>query len=369
MSNSTLRGVVRAAVVGAAALSLASGVFLAVTPASAHVVPAGDATSTVHVARHGVMHTLSQAATHRAGLAASDDNDLNYAGGHDGVGVNDGHAEVYLVFYGSQWGKKGTDGHGNATFSKDPDGAAPVAQQMFKGIGTGNEKWSADLTQWCDGPNVKLGASSCPANASFIPYQKGGVLAGVWYDNSAASPASASGHQLGEEAVKAAEHFGKTTTASNRHAYYVIMSPHGTNPDNYQDPGTGYCAWHDYTGDDRLTGGGAVDSPYGPLAFSNQPYNMDKGTDCGVGYVNKPGTLDGWTMTMGHEWQEMMSDQFPYGGWSNYDGEENSDECAWIPAGKAGGAANVAMGTGTFTEQASWSNDTHSCAITHAILH
>ncbi|HZP67818.1 MAG TPA: PKD domain-containing protein, partial [Rudaea sp.] len=34
----------------------------------------------------------------------------------------------------------------------------------------------------------------------------------------------------------------------------------------------------------------------------------------------------------------------------------------------AGGAANVVMGTGTFTEQASWSNDTNSCAISHSIV-
>jgi hypothetical protein len=74
-------------------------------------------------------------------------------------------------------------------------------------------------------------------------------------------------------------------------------------------------------------------------------------------------------MTLGHEWHEMMSDQFPAGGWTNAtSGQENSDECAWIAAGQAGGAANVAMGTGTFTEQASWSNDTNSCAISHPIV-
>jgi len=78
-------------------------------------------------------------------------------------------------------------------------------------------------------------------------------------------------------------------------------------------------------------------------------------------------------MTLGHEWHEMMSDQFPSGGWSNhgtgtYAGQENSDECAWIAAGSTGGAANVSFSTGTFAEQASWSNDTNSCAITHAII-
>jgi PKD repeat protein len=68
-----------------------------------------------------------------------------------------------------------------------------------------------------------------------------------------------------------------------------------------------------------------------------------------------------------------MSDMFPAGGWTNktggsLNGQENSDECAWIAAGQAGGAANVVMGNGTYTEQASWSNDTGACAISHAIV-
>ncbi|MFI4967994.1 MAG: Ig-like domain-containing protein [Gammaproteobacteria bacterium] len=335
-----------------------------------------------HPYRHGVIphravhEKMKQwEASHAVGRAATGSETLSYGGGtssssQGNVGVMDSHVKVYLVFYGSQWGTQGTDSNGNATFSGDPDGGAPVAQMMFKGIGTGNELWSADLTQWCDGPNVSTGAVSCPSNASFVPYQTGGVLAGVWEDNSVSSPAAATGHQLAQEAIKAAQHFGNSTAASNRYAYYVILSPHGTNPDNYQGQ---YCAWHDWNGDTTLTGGAATSS-VGDLAFSNQPYNMDSGAGCGVGFVNSPGTLDGWTMTLGHEWHETMSDQFPAGGWTNqtgssFNGEENSDECAWIAAGSAGGAANITMGSsGTFTEQASWSNDTNNCAISHAIV-
>ncbi|MFF0294572.1 putative Ig domain-containing protein [Kitasatospora sp. NPDC004615] len=311
---------------------------------------------------------------HQLQAAATGQQTLSYGGGVDGIGVQSGHSKVYLVFYGNQWGSQGTDANGNLTFSNDAAGAAQAAQNMFKGIGTNGETWSADLTQWCDGPNVASGAVSCPSNAAFIPYQTGGVLSGVWYDNAGASPASSTGHQLGVEAVNAAAHFGNTTAAANRDAYYVVLSPKGTNPDNYQSPTQGYCAWHDYNGDTTLTGG-AVTSNYGDIAFSNQPYNIDMGSSCGVGFVNSPGTLDGWTMTLGHEWHEMMSDQNPAGGWTNhvsgssYNGQENSDECAWLQPGTAGGAANVSFGSyGTFAEQASWSNDTNSCAITHAIL-
>jgi serine protease len=329
-----------------------------------------------HAYRHGVVPTIEQhdrmnawAAGQATPNAATGPETLSYGGGVDGIGVQSGHSKVYLVFYGTQWGTQSTNASGDLTFSGDPSGAAPVAQEMFKDIGTGNELWSADLTQWCDGPNVSAGATSCPANANFVPYQAGGVLSGVWYDNAAASPGTASGHQLGAEAVKAASHFGNTTAAANRDAYYVILSPHGTNPDSYQGQ---YCAWHDWNGDTTLTGG-AVSSSVGDVAFSNQPYNTDSGAGCGVGFVNSPGTLDGYTMTLGHEWHEMMSDQNPAGGWTNhtgssYEGQENSDECAWISPGSAGGAANVTMGTGTFAEQASWSNDTNACAISHPIV-
>lgn len=332
-----------------------------------------------HPYRHGALPTRetyeqmkawenSHAAQFAAPTASS--GKLSYGGGTGGVGVLSGQNKVYLVFYGTQWGTQSTDSNGNLTFSGDSYGAAAKVQMMFKGIGTGAELWQADLTQWCDGAGVSSGATSCPATgANYVPYQQN-ILAGVWYDNTVSSPSSATGTQLAQEAIKAAAHFGNTATGSNRYTYYVILSPHGTNPDNYQSPTQGYCAWHDYTGD-----GYGVSAPGGDLAFSNQPYNMDVGSSCGVNFVNSgtAGQLDGWTMTLGHEWHEMMSDQFPAGGWTNhtggtYNGQENSDECAWIAAGQPGGAANVVMGNGTYTEQASWSNDTGACSISHPIV-
>ncbi|MEY9844259.1 hypothetical protein ABH940_001326 [Streptacidiphilus sp. BW17] len=388
MGLSDKRGSRRKIVTGVASLTLITAGALvaaqsttAVAASSAHPAPMANPYNPQagHAYRHGVIPTRTETANMNAWAkahpaATTGPETLSYGGGVDGIGVLSGHAKVYLVFYGTQWGTKTTASNGDAAFSKDPDKAASAAQQMFKGIGTNGEKWSADLTQWCDGPNVKAGATSCPSNAAFIPYQTGGVLAGVWYDNSKAEPTNATGHQLGVEAVAAAAHFGNKTAAANRDTYYVILSPHGTDPDGYQNPSTGYCAWHDYNGDTSLTGG-PVSSPYGDIAFSNQPYNMDLGASCGVGFINSPGTLDGYTMTLGHEWHEMMSDKNPAGGWTNntgssYNGEENSDECAWLSPGTAGGAANVKFGSfGTFAEQASWSNDTNSCAISHAILH
>jgi hypothetical protein len=362
--------------VGSAAMTvaaMAAPAFAGATPSSANN-PVSNPYSPAngHSYRHGVVPTLgaharmNEWAKQHAVPAATGTRTLSYGGGVDGIGVQSGHSKVYLVFYGTQWGTQTTDANGNAKFSGDTAGAAGAAQQMFKGIGTNGELWSADLTQWCDGAGVATGATVCPASgANYIPYQSGGVLSGVWYDNSKASPAAATAGQLGTESVNAAAHFGNTTAASNRYAYYVILSPKGTNPDNYQGQ---YCAWHDWNGDV------GVSSPYGDIAFSNQPYNIDSGAGCGVGFVNSPGTLDGYTMTLGHEWHEMMSDQNPAGGWTNhtgssYNGEENSDECAWIAPGQAGGAANISFGSfGTYAEQASWSNDTNNCAISHAIV-
>jgi hypothetical protein len=373
----------RAAAVGAAVATMAAGFGLmaasAQTAQAWDINPASCKHVPHHQHKHGVQLTATQTLCDRinaAGTAAASGSEtLSYGGGVDGIGVLDGHAKVYLVFYGTQWGTQSTGSNGLATFSGDPDAAAPVVQKMFKDIGTGGETWSADLTQWCDGPNVASGATSCPSNANFVPYQTGGVLSGVWYDNSAASPSAATGHQLGVEAVNAAGHFGNTSASANRDAYYVILSPHGTNPDGYQDPNTGYCAWHDWNGDTTLNGG-AVTSNYGDIAFSNQPYNMDVGQTCGTSFINSGsnGTLDGYTMTLGHEWHEMMSDQNPAGGWTNHDasssynGQENSDECAWLQPGTTGGAANVTLGSDSFAEQASWSNDTNGCAISHQIL-
>jgi len=358
-----------------------------------------------HAYRHGVLMTVDgtrlsrqwRAANFATGAtaAATGPDTLSYLGGDPhagGAGVMDGNVKVYLVFYGNQWGNQSTDANGNVIFSGDPDGTAPVTQKFFKDIGTGGELWSADLTQWCDGPNVAAGATSCANNASFVPYQQGGILAGVWYDNAAASPAEATALQLAQEADAAAKHFGNTTAASNRYAYYVILSPHGTNPDDYKGTTTGdkgYCAWHDWDGDASLgsaaTGldgnGGGTGSPYGALAFSNQPYNVDQGATCGVNFVNTgaAGTLDGYTMTLGHEWQEMMSDTFPYadsptasvysgGGWMNAQNGENGDECAWRYSWEQGAAANVQFGNDTFTEQSNWSNDTNECDISHVIV-
>jgi len=305
-----------------------------------------------------------------AAVAATGPQTLSYNGGVNGIGVTSGTPRVYLIFWGSQWGTAGTDANGYMTLTGDTKGAAPYMQKWIKGLGTNGELWSGVMTQYCDGPQVAQGATSCPAGAPHVGYPTGGgVLAGVWYDNSAAAPSAATGNQIGAEAVRAAAHFGNTTAASNRYVQYVIMSPTGTKPDGFNTPNGGFCAWHDYTGDSTLSGG-AVNSPYGDIAFTNMPYVTDMGTSCGQSSVSS--ALDGFSIVGGHEYAETLTDQNPAGGWINQtgsssNGQENGDECAWISSGQ-GATALVAMSTGSFAMQSTWSNDTNRCDLSHPIV-
>jgi hypothetical protein len=329
-----------------------------------------------HPYRHGAVPTrelntqMQRWAARAKGGKPTQSKTLSYGGGVDGIGVTSGAPKVYLVFYGNQWGSQGSDSGGNATFSGDPKAGAPVVQKLFKGLGTGGEQWSGVMTQYCDGSLVAKGAQTCPSGAAHIPYPTGGALAGVWYDSSMASPTNATARQLGDEAVKAAAHFGNTTVASNRYAQYVVLSPTGTHPDGFNTPQGGFCAWHDYNGDPYV----GSSSPYGDIAFTNMPYVMDMGTSCGQNFVNagSAGTDDGYTIVEGHEYSETITDQNPAGGWTNttsrtYGGEENADECAWISP-SSGGSGNVSTSFGSFAMQSTWSNDTNRCDMAHVTV-
>ena len=299
----------------------------------------------------------------------------NFGGGSVRVGVTTGAPEVYLVFWGSQWGTEGTDSNGYVTLSGDPHGIAPYLQAFIAGLGTRGETWSGVMSEYCQGPQFAAGSQTCPAsNTHHVSYPTGGALAGVWLDGSSAAPQQATGSQIGAEAVSAAQHFGNTTATANRNAQYVIVSPTGTNPDgfNTSNPNSDFCAWHDYTGDSSLTGG-AVTSPSGPIAFTNLPYLTDAGGSCGQNFVNSgsAGTLDGVSIVEGHEYAETITDQFPAGGWTDSGGNETGDKCAWIQSGQ-GASQNITLATGTFAVQSTWANDANSgaggCEIAHPLV-
>jgi serine protease len=307
---------------------------------------------------------------------------LSYDGGTGGPGglpgVTPGRPQVYLVFWGSNWGTAGSgtlNGNSYTTLSGDPAGVAPVLQAFFAGLGTDGELWSGVATQYCDG--VAVAATSCPLppagnGTTEVGYPAGaalgGALAGVWEDTRAPAPSMASATQLAQEAVDAAGHFGNTTLSSNRQAQYVIVSPTGTNPDDYQGSVTppGFCAWHDYSTDTFAV------SPALPVAFTNLPYIPDAGAICGAGFVNgAAGALDGVTLVAGHEYAETLTDQYAGDGWSDPKGNELADKCAWVSGG-AGGARNLTLATGPFPVQTLWANDAHGglggCEFAHPVV-
>jgi serine protease len=316
-------------------------------------VSAGASTPSVSVAGIRSYPTVSSvrssSGTGIEPAAAGTPAPLQYNGGTDGVGVTTGTPQVYLVFWGSQWGTASPAGSTN--FSHDPSRIAPRLAAMYAGIGTGGERWSDVMTQYCEG--VPAGATVCPFNVPHVGRPTNGVLAGVWDDIAAAAPRGATNDQLGAEARKAATHFGNTTAASNRSAQYVIVSATGTHPAGF--PSAGFCAYHAFAKSD-------ID-----VAFTNSPYVPDAGSECGAGWVNGAnGPLDGVTIVSGHEYAETITDQFPTGytgGWWSGGGQENADRCAWRAPGTDGGAGNISFANGSFAMQSTFSNEAHGCVL------
>lgn len=367
------RMVVRASAVAVAA-TLATGACVPLSPAAGAIAapvattaggPGGRGTGPVdpyapsyrHPYRHGAVPTrqaqarmAAYQAQHQAAGPDVAPGLLQYGGGSSGFGVVTGQPKVYLVFWGSAWGTASTNSQGDTTFSGDPYGGAPFLQELFKGLGTNGELWSGVMTQYCEG--VPVGSTSCPATAPHVAYPSGGVLAGVFYDGVPIST-NATAEQIGTEAVKAAQHFGNTTTASNRNAQYVILSPTGYHPDGF---GTApFCAWHD-----------AMPSSYGPIPFTNLPYTMDRGVQCFVTGPGTSGALTAYSTNAGHEYAETLTDPLPPNSWTDpalgREGE-NADKCQLVFYGPV----PVTLATGTFVLPATWSNEDGQCLYTHAV--
>jgi len=376
------RWIVRAAVAAVTAVLLTVGLAgvaaareagpATMTPASRYAVaassfPVGTGNSNPyspayrHPYRHGVLPTIgrqrlmrSWAARQPVSAQPQPSENVTYGGGFNGPAVTTGHEKVYLVFWGSQWGQQSTASNGDVALSGDPSGTAPYLQQLFKGLGTGGEAWSGVMTQYCG--DVAYNTEFCPANSLHVSYPSGGALAGVWVDERTAAPVQATGNQLGAEAIAATAHFGNTTAASNRNAQYVILSPTGTNPDGFNTPNGQFCAWHDDSSDPDLPGG-PVNSPL-DVAFTNMPYVTDAGLGCGMNFVNpgSAGLVDGVSIVEGHEYAETVTDQYPPAGWTDVQGAEVGDLCAWNPPGP-GGTNDLTLPSGAFAMQSIYGND------------
>ena len=253
---------------------------------------------------------------------------LTYHGGVGGIGVETA-PKIYLVFWGSQWN------------NNDPSGEAAILESFVSSMG--GSSWFNSVTQYCQG--VASGTTFCNGAGQAAGNQSN-MYAGVWYDNASASPNRPSQSNLAAEAVRAAQHFGNTTAASNASVNYIIASATGVSPSGFK---TQYCAYHSST---SASFGGNV-------AYTNLPYITDAGASCGANY-NGLGPTAGITIVGGHEMAEAATDQFPNGGWLDGSGAENGDKCAWIATGSAGATANVTMSGNTFPVQSLWSNAANS---------
>jgi hypothetical protein len=274
------------------------------------------------VLSQAVIHRTVEAAHGRPGGGGGSVN-LSYHGGVGGIGVETAPV-IYLVVWGSQWN------------NNDPSGEVALLSNFYGAMG--GSSWLNSVTQYCQG--VPSGTVFCNG-AGTAAGNPGAIFGGVWVDAGAAAPSRPSQSNLAAEAVRAAQHFGNLTSASNASVQYVIATATGNSSSGFK---TQYCAYHSSTS-----------STVGNVAYTNLPYLTDAGASCGANF-NGLGPLAGITIVSGHEAAETISDQFPNGGWLDSGGAENGDKCAWIATGSAGASANVSMGGSSFPVQSLWSN-------------
>jgi serine protease len=307
------KGLTRLLAVSATTLSLGAA---ATAPAAANVSVSVNAAGAANAVKH-VMPAIGALAPGGHGDAGvgcigCGVGPLMYGGGP----VQ--HApQVYIAFWG--WGP--------STSPNDPAGVAPYLQRFFNGVGgTG---WANIQTQYTDGS----GAVGNP----------GGQLKGVWFDTTDPIPANPlADAAVANEGLAAAAHFGY-----NADADYIVATPTGISTGGFVANGGSYCAYHS----------SANDGQGRPVAFTNLPYMPDGGTGCGRNFVNpgSAGLLDGVSIVGGHEYAETITDPGVGSGWTDVEGQETGDKCAWIGSG-SGASRNITLSTGTFAVQTLFSN-------------
>jgi serine protease len=274
---------------------------------------------------------------------------MAYFGGHVQV-----TPKIYLVFWG--WGEPGAFDHTTPGMpANDPDGAAARMTAFIKAMG--GTAWAGVSTQYYETVNGQNVHIQNPTN----------VFGGVWYDDTTPIHDNLSGLELAQEAQRAVAHFGITDLDNSQ---IVIAQPQKYNEAGF-NAGVGYCAWHDYTQPQYYPG------VQPGISFTNMPYVLNMGAGCGQNSVNSgyyAGRLDGFTIVLGHEVEETITDPGAedvingqnLGGWYDYAAYENGDKCAWVgytegiaPASTVpGGLAAITGNDGKqYPVQSLWSND------------
>jgi serine protease len=274
---------------------------------------------------------------------------MAYFGGHVQV-----QPRIYLVYWG--WGQAGSFDHTTAGMpASDPDGAAALMTAFVKALG--GTEWAGSQTQYYQDVGGWKQHIDNPADQ----------FGGAWFDNTNPIHDNVSGLELAQEAERAVAHFGVTDLLNSQ---FVIATPQKRNEQGFND-GVGYCAWHDYTQPQYYPGVKAG------IAFTNMPYVLNMGSSCGQNSVNTAfyaGRLDGFTIVVGHEIEETVTDPGaetvidgkPLGAWYDLSGWENADKCAWAgytfgltsPTVFPGGLNNIRGNDGKlYAVQSLWSNE------------
>ena len=336
---------------------------------------------------------------------------MSYYGGHIQA-----HPHLYLVLWG--WGQQGAfdgqppvaagakpractaeqldEGTIHATLPCDPDGAGKYMADFLYGMG--GTQWANVQDQYYD------------VNKGQVTHinESGQLLAGIWTDDSGALNPNLQGTSSSNPAGPTNTYTMMALEASRAAAHFGLLNKNGqpirskidnaniiiAQPQSFSDPQAatttslvGYCAFHDYT-DPNATGNsyykykGIVPN----MSFTNMPYTLNAGAGCGQGVVNQPGTLDAFSIGLGHEVQETVTDPGAedvegnittggtryLGGWyDELDGNENGDKCAYVgldpafglpgapallPIPGAMGNIKEARNGKTFAVQALWSD-------------
>jgi hypothetical protein len=274
---------------------------------------------------------------------------MAYFGGHVQV-----TPKIYLVLWG--WGEPGAFDHTTPGMpASDPDGAGARMLAFIKAMG--GTAWAGSQTQYymvdSSGNQVHI---QNPTN----------VYGGVWWDDTNPIHDNVSGLELAQEAQRAVAHFGVTDLQNSQ---FVIAQPQKYDEAGFNG-GVGYCAWHDYTQPQYYPG------VQPGISFTNMPYVLNMGSSCGENSVNSgyfSGRLDGFSIVMGHEIEETITDPgaedvingVNLGGWYDYAAYENGDKCAWVgytegiapPSTVPGGLNNITGNDGKqYPVQSLWSN-------------
>jgi hypothetical protein len=241
---------------------------------------------------------------------------------------------VYLVLWGPGWSSE--------------TAASNYLAAFYGGLGVSpHDTWSTITSQYGDGSGTPAFGTS--------------VYVGTWNDTST-PPNPVTENDLAAEADAMASTIGITDKAN---AQVIIASQAGTCfNDGFAGScgvqvtsGSAYCAWH------AMSSGG--------VPFTNLPYQLDAGGDCGENWINagSAGTYDGYSTVGGHEYAETITDPNPPSGWidtpDNISGGEIGDKCAWagIVFGLSDPAGDVTLSTGKFAMQSLWSNANGGCVM------